>query len=203
MSEIELGPVSERLDEEEIKTLGRLLDQAGAKYPLNDEKETSQIIASRLSEDAMTEFMDRLEAHDIAADFYLPIEFEGRLAVGDFRVASGQTLVDILEEMKEELAVEEDDEYEDDEEEEEDDETAEALEELENQELQLLDEEANEAMLVDELAELRAMRREELTLDVDAQSQKADEFVCQSCFMVKRTSQLANKRKMICFDCVD
>jgi hypothetical protein len=38
MSEIELGPVSERLDEEEIKTLGRLLDQAGAKYPLNDEK---------------------------------------------------------------------------------------------------------------------------------------------------------------------
>ncbi|HEX6286034.1 MAG TPA: DUF4193 family protein, partial [Acidimicrobiia bacterium] len=87
--------------------------------------------------------------------------------------------------------------------EEHDEETAEALEELENQELQLLDEEANEAMLVDEVAELRAMRREELTLNVDAQSQKADEFVCQSCFMVKRTSQLANKRKMICFDCVD
>jgi hypothetical protein len=84
-----------------------------------------------------------------------------------------------------------------------DDETAEALEELENQELQLLDEEANEAMLVDEAAELRAMRREELTLNVDAQIQKDDEFVCQSCFMVKRTSQLANKRKMICFDCVD
>jgi hypothetical protein len=84
-----------------------------------------------------------------------------------------------------------------------DDETAEALEELENQELQLLDEEANEALLVDEAAELRAMRREELTLNVDAQIQKDDEFVCQSCFMVKRTSQLANKRKMICFDCVD
>lgn len=90
-----------------------------------------------------------------------------------------------------------------DEEDDHDDETAEALEELENQELQLLDEEANEAMLVDEVAELRAMRREELTLNVDAQSQKDDEFVCQSCFMVKRTSQLANKRKMICFDCVD
>ncbi len=101
----------------------------------------------------------------------------------------------------------EDRDVEDDEEEEDDgdhdDETAEALEELENQELQLLDEEANEAMLVDEVAELRAMRREELTLNVDAQSQKDDEFVCQSCFMVKRTSQLANKRKMICFDCVD
>lgn len=94
-----------------------------------------------------------------------------------------------------------DDEEEDDDEH--DEETAEALEELENQELQLLDDEANEAMLVDEVAELRAMRREELTLNVDAQSQKDDEFVCQSCFMVKRTSQLANRRKMICFDCVD
>jgi cell division protein YceG involved in septum cleavage len=122
MSEIEPGPVSERLDEEEIKTLGRLLDQAGAKYPLNDENQTSQIIASRLSEDAMTEFMDRLEAHDIAADIYLPVEFEGRLTVGDFRIASAQSLTDILEEMKEELAVEEEEEYEDDEDEEEDDE---------------------------------------------------------------------------------
>jgi hypothetical protein len=97
----------------------------------------------------------------------------------------------------------EDDDEDDDDDDDHDDETAEALEELENQELQLLDEEANEAMLVDEVAELRAMRREELTMNVDAQSQKDDEFVCQSCFMVKRTSQLANKRKMICFDCVD
>ena len=101
-----------------------------------------------------------------------------------------------------EADLDEDDEDEDDEDDEHDDETAEALEELENQELQLLDDEANEAMLVDEVAELRAMRREELTMNVDAQIQKADEFVCQSCFMVKRTSQLANKRKMICFDCV-
>lgn len=111
---------------------------------------------------------------------------------------------DLVEEEFEEEVETDDDEYDEDEDDEDhDDETAEALEELENQELQLLDEEANEAMLVDEVAELRAMRREELTLNVDAQSQKADEFVCQSCFMVKRTSQLANKRKMICFDCVD
>ena len=112
------------------------------------------------------------------------------------------------EEFEEEEEDEDSDDTTYDEDEEEDDdehdeETAEALEELENQELQLLDDEANEALLVDEVAELRAMRREELTLNVEAQSQKDDEFVCQSCFMVKRTSQLANKRKMICFDCVD
>jgi len=112
--------------------------------------------------------------------------------------------VALEEDFEEEIEADVDDEDDDDEEDDDhDDETAEALEELENQEMELLDEEANEAMLVDEVAELRAMRREELTLNVDAQSQKDDEFVCQSCFMVKRTSQIANKRKMICFDCVD
>ena len=121
MSEIELGPVSERLEDEEMKTLHRLLDQAGAKYSLHEENQTAQIIAARLSEDAMTEFLDRLEAHDMAADIYLPTEFEGRLTVGDWRVASAQALIDVLEEMKEELAVEEEDyeEYDDEEEEEE------------------------------------------------------------------------------------
>ena len=29
----------------------------------------------------------------------------------------------------------------------------------------------------------------------------SDEFVCQNCFMVKRTSQLANRKKMLCADC--
>ena len=114
MSEIELGPVSERLDEEEIKTLARLLDQAGVKYAVNDENLATQTIASRLSEDAMTEFLDRLEAHDLAAEIYLPVEFDGRLSLGDYRVASAQTLVDVLEEMKEELAVEEDEDEEED-----------------------------------------------------------------------------------------
>jgi hypothetical protein len=27
--------------------------------------------------------------------------------------------------------------------------------------------------------------------------------VCQSCFMVKRTSQLANRKKMLCVDCAN
>ena len=122
MSEIELGPVSERLEEDDLKTLARLLEQAGTRYAVNDENHTTQTIATRLSEDAMTEFLDRLEAHDIAAEIYLPVEFEGRLTVGDFRVAAAQALADVLEEMKEELAVEEEEEYEDDEDEEEDDE---------------------------------------------------------------------------------
>jgi len=122
MSEIELGPVSDRLDDEELKTLQKLLDQAGAKYNTHDDSQITHTIAARLSEDAMTEFLDRLEAHDIAADIYVPAEFEGRLTVGEVRVASTQVLAEVLEEMKEELAVEEDAEYEKDEDEEEEEE---------------------------------------------------------------------------------
>ena len=65
MSEIELVPCPTRLEDEEVKTLHRLLDQAGAKYSAQERHQTTQIIAARLSEDAMTEFLDRLEAHDI------------------------------------------------------------------------------------------------------------------------------------------
>ena len=50
------------------------------------------------------------------------MEFDGRVTVGDYRVASTHALMDILEEMKEELGVGEEGEYEDEEEEEEEEE---------------------------------------------------------------------------------
>jgi len=116
MSAIELAPLSDRLDEEEIKSLGKLLAQVGAKLPAMDEH-TTQTFAKRLSEEAMTEFIDRLDAHDIAAEIYLPVEFEGPLSIGDLRVASAYALQETLEEMKEELAIEDEDYEEDDEDE--------------------------------------------------------------------------------------
>ena len=124
MAEIELGPLSDRLDDDEMKTLRKLLDQAGARLGPGDDH-TTHAIAKRLSEDAMTEFLDRLEAHDMAADIYLPVEFDGRLHVGDLRVTSAVLLSETLEEMKEELAIE-DDEYEDEDDEEDDEEEEEA-----------------------------------------------------------------------------
>src|ERR1017187_1154684 len=74
MSAIKLAPLSDRLDDEEMKSLGRLLEQAGAKLPAQDDH-TTHTFAKRLSEEAMTEFLDRLDAHDVAADIYLPLEF--------------------------------------------------------------------------------------------------------------------------------
>jgi hypothetical protein len=90
----------------------------------------------------------------------------------------------------------------DDDDDDDDEEADEALEELEAEELELLAEEAADSLLVDEATELREIRRAELGLNIGAQAARVDEFVCSSCFLVKRTSQLANKRKLICRDCV-
>lgn len=126
MAEIELAPLCDRFDEDELKTVARGLTQAGAKYDVEADH-PSRTIAARLSEDAMTEFLDRLEAHDVGADIFIPVEFDGSFVVGDHRVASSQLLAVALEELRDELDVEEDedeDEEEEDEEEEDEDEVA-------------------------------------------------------------------------------
>ncbi|HVZ72582.1 MAG TPA: hypothetical protein VHJ20_09425 [Polyangia bacterium] len=120
MAEIELAPLSHRLDDEEMKTLARLLEEAGVPKAARADEHVSHTIAARLSEEALTEFLDRLDAHDLGAEIYLPVEFEGRVTVGDYRVASTQALLDVLEEMREELDVDAEDEDEDEEDEDED-----------------------------------------------------------------------------------
>jgi hypothetical protein len=120
MAEIELAPLSHRLDDEELKTLIRALAEAGAPPLGKSDEHASHTIAARLSEEALTEFLDRLDAHDLGAEIYVPIEFEGRVTVGDFRVASSQALLEVLEEMKEELDVEAEDEEEEEEEDDDD-----------------------------------------------------------------------------------
>ena len=120
MAEIELAPLSHRLDDDEMKTLSKLLEEIGAPTAGRSDDHVSHTIAARLSEEALTEFLDRLDAHDLGAEIYLPVEFEGRVTVGDYRVASTQALLDVLEEMREELDVDTEDEEEDEEDEEDD-----------------------------------------------------------------------------------
>ncbi|HEX4403747.1 MAG TPA: hypothetical protein VK989_14630 [Polyangia bacterium] len=105
-----------------MKTLARLLEEAGAPALGRADEHVSHTIAARLSEEALTEFLDRLDAHDLGAEIYVPIEFEGRVTVGEYRVASTQALADVLEEMREELDVDAEDEEEDEEEEDEEEE---------------------------------------------------------------------------------
>ena len=76
-----------------------------------------------------------------------------------------------------------------------------ALDALEAEELEIVETDESATMLVDEASEIMAIRREEMTMDVEESAQQGDEFVCQSCFLVLKSSQLANKRKMLCVDC--
>lgn len=135
-------------------------------------------------------------------------DLEGDDDVEDFDDEGGEDLdTDIDEVLDDEIDDDYTDEAEagtdDDEDEDEDEEGDgdEALDELEAEELELIDDEVSESLLVDEVAELRAIRREELTMNVEAQAVRSGEFVCQSCFLVKRMTQLANRKKMICLDC--
>ena len=121
MAEIELAPLSHRLDDEEMKTLSKLLEDVGAPSVGRADENVSHTIAARLSEEALTEFLDRLDAHDLGAEIYLPIEFEGRVTIGEYRVASTQALLDVLEEMREELDVDADNDEDEEEEEDDDD----------------------------------------------------------------------------------
>ena len=81
----------------------------------------------------------------------------------------------------------------------------EALDDLEAEELEMLTEdEASETIVVDEESELRDIRRAQISIEASSAGGAGEnEFVCSVCFLVKKSSQLANRRRKICFDCAD
>jgi hypothetical protein len=98
------------------------------------------------------------------------------------------------------LDLDDDDELEDDEVEDEEVDEAEVEEEDEDNELE---EESLDVLLardqgLDENELVRDGQREGLGLTT---APGAGEFTCQSCFLVKRRAQLADEKRMICFDC--
>jgi hypothetical protein len=119
MAEIEIGPLTDRLTDEEIAELAAQLEKVGApQLPRGDDSHQSTL-GDGLDDNALSEFMDRLEGHDTAADIYLPVEFDGILEVAELRVGSLPLLIEVLDELKDELddeeaEAEEDDDYDDD-----------------------------------------------------------------------------------------
>jgi hypothetical protein len=126
MADIEIMPLGDRLDDEEIAELAGALEKLGAPQLPKASEELATTVTEGLDDDVLSEFLDRLEAHDAACDIYLPIEFDGRVEIGKVRVGSAPALLDLLEEMRDEIFADED---EDDLEEDDDyDEDAEILE---------------------------------------------------------------------------
>jgi hypothetical protein len=114
MAEIDIGPLTDRLTDEEIAELAAQLEKVGApQLPHGDESHPAAL-ADGVDDNALSEFMDRLEGHDTAADIYLPVEFDGILEVAELRIGSLPLLLEVLDELKDELDDEEE-EAEDDE----------------------------------------------------------------------------------------
>jgi hypothetical protein len=138
MAQIEIGPLSDRLADDEIADLTRAIEKLGARMPSTDEN-AAVTIADNLDDDVLAEFFDRLEAENIACEIYLPVEFDDRVDVGEIRVGSAAQLLEVLDEMRDDLDIEEDeDEADEDEDEEEEDDDYEDNMELMNQQLRLL-----------------------------------------------------------------
>jgi hypothetical protein len=108
MAEIEIGPLTDRLTDEEIAELASQLEKVGApQLPHGDDAHQPALLDAVVDDNALSEFMDRLEGHDIAADIYLPVEYDGIVEVAGLRVGSLPLLLEILEELKDELDDEE------------------------------------------------------------------------------------------------
>lgn len=120
MAEVEVGPLSDRLSDDEIAELAKQMEKLGApQMPAADGE--SAVIADGVDDEALREFHDRLDVHELAAEIYLPIEFDGVCEVAGFRVASAPLLLEVLEEVKDELDVVDDEDEDEDAEEDEDD----------------------------------------------------------------------------------
>ena len=157
--------------------------------PIDDLADESEAVPFELEVEDEDEVEDEEEELEVPEDLET-LELEAEVGLAAEVVGAEGVEVAIEGEADEEAEGEEAEE-----------ETEEALGELEAEELALSEDEVAEALLVDERAEIRSLRREELALDVEAELARPGEFVCTSCFLVKRLSQLADTHKRICRDC--
>jgi hypothetical protein len=78
MAEIEIGPLADRLTDDELKDLAAKLEKLGVPKFEADQDSDATAVAS-VDGDVLVEFLDRLDGYDLACDIYLPLEFDGRV----------------------------------------------------------------------------------------------------------------------------
>ena len=106
MAELRLLPLEELFNEAQMSTLRQELSEIGVDgLPAANEEDAE--LNEVLGDDALTDFMDRLEAHDLACAVYLPVEFEGTFSVAETTVGSAHALIEALEELRVELDIDE------------------------------------------------------------------------------------------------
>ncbi len=110
MPNIEVGALEDHLSEDEVEDVRRALAEADVGVLPEGDSAMGRSMLEGADEDALTEFMDRLEGHEIAANVYVPLDFDDTVEAGDLKVASLNRLAEVLEELAEDLEIEDLDE---------------------------------------------------------------------------------------------
>lgn len=112
MAELDVGILVDRLGEDEteraLRKLRKHMGEPGLELPRGDAS-VSGTLAEGLDDGAVTELMDRLDAEDLGCDFFVPVDFEGKVDLGDFSLGSLPALLELLEEMMDDLKIEDPD----------------------------------------------------------------------------------------------
>jgi len=128
MASLELNALTEKLENDEIRQIHQGLEDVGAPDLDEPEQLETVVVSGTLDEDMFADFLDQLDANDVAADVYLPVEFDQVYEVeAGYRIGSAHALLAALESLREDLDIdiedegdfEEDGDYDDDEEEDE------------------------------------------------------------------------------------
>jgi len=120
MATVELGSLAQHLDDDEVGLITKALERHDVEF--EDIDLDTVIVAKDLDDDVVSDFFDRLDAHEASADLYVPAEFDGVIKAGGYKVGSAPTLLHVLDELKEELLADDEEEEEVDVDEDEDEE---------------------------------------------------------------------------------
>lgn len=117
MASIELGPLSQYLDGEELAAITQAFQEVDIALNIDQEVD-ARLLEGDIDEDIFADFLDRLDAQHASCDIYVPGDFEEVIEAGGYTIGSTQALMLALDEMRDDLAS--DDEEAEEEEEDED-----------------------------------------------------------------------------------
>lgn len=126
MASIELGPLSQYLDGEELAAITQAFQEVDIALNIDQEVD-ARLLEGDIDEDIFADFLDRLDAQHASCDIYVPGDFEEVIEAGGYTIGSTHALMLALDEMRDDLAS-------DDEEAEEEAEEDEDFEEFEDDE---------------------------------------------------------------------
>ncbi len=110
MAIIELATLPDHHDSEAVAAMMAALHEEASGAVNLETDEDGRTIESNIDDDVFVDFRDKLEANDLDAEVYVPVEFEDVIEVGGVRVGSTYALQLVLDSLREDFFVEDQDE---------------------------------------------------------------------------------------------